>query len=187
MSRTSDRTAIRRSSRALDVAFAGVSIALMAVSAYITVPLGPVPFTLQTAVVVLVALTSSPGRAAAIMGGYLALGIVGVPVFSGGGSGMGVLVGPTGGFLVGFLVGAPFASWVSSRLRLRSRAWGDAAGAVIVLAAVYLMGSAWLAHVLGVSYAQGVAVGVLPFVLPDVAKALLAIAAAAAVRGAVRP
>jgi biotin transport system substrate-specific component len=76
------------------------------VGAFITVPLGPVPFTLQTLMVGIVVCLLPPAYSVAAVGGYLALGCLGLPVFSGLRGGIGVLAGPTGGFLVGFLLAA---------------------------------------------------------------------------------
>lgn len=84
----------------------GLSIALLAVGAFITVPFGPVPFTLQTMMVGIVICLLPPVYSVAAVGGYLAIGMLGLPVFSGMRGGIGVLAGPTGGFLLGFLVAA---------------------------------------------------------------------------------
>ena len=65
------------------VAFCGLAIALLAISAWVTVPLGPVPFTLQTMVLVFVVVLFPPREALVSVFGYLALGAIGVPVFSG--------------------------------------------------------------------------------------------------------
>ena len=88
------------------MAYASMFGALTAVGAYIMIPLPPVPITLQTLFVNL---------AGALLGGYLGalsqvvyilLGVIGLPVFAGGKAGAGVLLGPTGGYLIGFVVGA---------------------------------------------------------------------------------
>jgi len=81
-------------------------VALLAASAWITVPLGTVPATLQTLVVILIALLCTPAQAAATVGAYVLLGAAGVPVFSSAQGGVATLVGPTGGYLLGFLLGA---------------------------------------------------------------------------------
>lgn len=93
-------------SRAESIAFCGLSIALLTVSAWITVPLGPIPFTLQTMMLVFVVLLFPPREALASVFGYLALGALGAPVFSGMKGGMASLLGPTGGFIIGFGLGA---------------------------------------------------------------------------------
>lgn len=93
-------------SRTESIAFCGLSIALLAVSAWITIPLGPVPFTLQTMLVVFIILLLPAREALISVLGYLALGALGAPVFSGMRGGLAALMGPTGGFLIGFGLGA---------------------------------------------------------------------------------
>ena len=97
------------SSRTRTIAFTALSIAIIAVSAWITVPIGPIPFTLQMFAVTLAIIVLAPRQAIAAIAGYLVLGAIGVPVFSGMRGGIGVLMGPTGGFLWGYLIGVSVA------------------------------------------------------------------------------
>lgn len=97
-------------SRARSIAFTGLTIAIMAVSAWVTVPIGPIPVTLQMFAVTFAIVVLSPKQAIAAITGYLLLGAVGVPVFSGMRGGVGVLAGPTGGFLWGYLFGVAAAA-----------------------------------------------------------------------------
>lgn len=96
-------------SRTKSIAFIGLTIAIIAVSAWITVPLGPIPFTLQMFAVTFAIVVLKPVEAIAAIAGYLLLGAVGVPVFSGMRGGFGVLAGPTGGFLWGYFFGVAAA------------------------------------------------------------------------------
>lgn len=104
------RTKTSASARTRSVAFVGLTIAIIAVSAWVTVPLGPIPFTLQMFAVTFAIVVLSPKEAIAAIAGYLLLGAVGVPVFSGMRGGIGVLAGPTGGFLWGYLFGVAAAA-----------------------------------------------------------------------------
>ena len=104
------RTKTSASARTRSVAFVGLAIAIIAVSAWVTVPLGPIPFTLQMFAVTFAVVVLSPKEAIASIAGYLLLGAVGVPVFSGMRGGIGVLAGPTGGFLWGYLLGVAAAA-----------------------------------------------------------------------------
>ncbi|MEC4176300.1 biotin transporter BioY [Adlercreutzia sp. R7] len=104
------RTKTGASARTRSVAFVGLTIAIMAVSAWVTVPLGPIPFTLQMFAITFAIVVLSPKEAIAAIAGYLLLGAVGVPVFSGMRGGIGVLAGPTGGFLWGYLLGVAAAA-----------------------------------------------------------------------------
>ncbi|MDO4183546.1 MAG: biotin transporter BioY [Coriobacteriia bacterium] len=96
-------------SRAKSVAFIALSIAIMAVSAWITVSLGPIPFTLQMFAITFAIVVLRPSEAVCAIAGYLVLGAMGVPVFSGMRGGIGVLLGPTGGFLWGYFFGVTAA------------------------------------------------------------------------------
>lgn len=116
-----------RGSRTRSIAFVGLSIALIAVSAWIVVPLGPVPFTLQMLSISFVICLLTPKEAIATICCYELLGAIGVPVFSGMRGGIGVLLGPTGGFLVGYLIGVPLA--VGFLYVARRWMFGDADGA----------------------------------------------------------
>ena len=96
-------------SRTRSIAFVALTVAITAVSAWVTVPLGPVPFTLQIFAVAFMVLVLQPKEAVAAITAYLVLGAVGVPVFSGMRGGIGVLAGATGGFLWGYLLGVGLA------------------------------------------------------------------------------
>jgi biotin transport system substrate-specific component len=132
---------------------------------------------------VLVALVCTPGQAAVALGLYLALGAAGAPVFSGAQGGIAVLVGPTGGYLIGFALGA-IAGAAVRRLLPGPAPARDAAAAVTVLIVVYAIGAVRLASVTGSGLPAAVAGGVAPFVLFDAAKAAGAVAVAAALRRA---
>ncbi|MBN2847254.1 MAG: biotin transporter BioY [Coriobacteriia bacterium] len=155
---------------------AALLAALLAASAWVSVPVGPVPITLQTFIVVIIALVCAPGQAAAAVGLYLLLGAAGIPVFSGARAGVAVLTGPTGGYLIGFLLAAVAGAWIARRPGL-PRAAAEMAAAFVVLNLAYVPGTLWLAVATGRTIAEAAAVGVLPFIGFDIAKAAGAIAA----------
>ncbi len=164
---------------------AALAAALVSAGALIALPLGPVPVTLQVFVVAVVALVLAPAEALLALGVYIVLGAVGAPVFSGGGAGVGVLAGPTGGFIVGFVIAAPLASLVRTALaRSRSAALADALALVGLLAIVYAVGWAQFALVTGRAAGEAFALAVAPFVLLDAAKCAAAALVARAVRSA---
>jgi biotin transport system substrate-specific component len=178
-------------SRTRSITTTALLVALLAVSAWIVVPIGAVPVTLQTLVVVLIALVRPPRSAAAAVGAYLALGAIGVPVFSAGQGGLAALVGPTGGYLAGFLPAAVAGALVarptssSGRDVLAHRGLGrDALAATLVLGIIYALGVMWLAYSTGRATPEALAVGVVPFLVPDAAKATAAVVAARALRRA---
>lgn len=164
---------------------AALMAALVAVGALIAVPLGPVPVTLQVLVVAVAALVLTPAEALGALGLYAALGAAGVPVFSGGGAGIGALAGPTGGFIVGFVAGAPLAALVRRGVeRAGRRPLADALALGTLLVVVYAAGWAQFALVTGRAAGEAFALAVAPFVLIDAAKCAAAALVARAVRSA---
>jgi biotin transport system substrate-specific component len=154
--------------------------ALMVVGAYIAVPVGPVPVVLATLFVLLSGMLAGPGIGAAAVGVYLLLGIVGLPVFANGAGGIQVFVGPTGGYLLGYLL----ASWTAGMI-VRA---GKGRLSVLIIAAVvgsvmiYLPGVPWLHRWFVLNKDSGswtwnatVLAGVTPFLIGDAVKAVVAI------------
>lgn len=142
-------------------------VALMILSARVQIPFWPVPMTLHTLVVFAYAVLFGPRWAISIFTAYLAAGALGFPVFSGTperGIGLAYMVGPTGGYLLGFL----FASGVVGALAA-GRNWLGQAGAMLIgLILVYGFGLAWLAFFIPGN--QLLALGVAPFLLGDLLK-----------------
>ncbi|MEG1826653.1 MAG: biotin transporter BioY [Gordonibacter sp.] len=182
-------------SRTRSIAFVGLSIALMAVSAWVSVPLGPVPFTLQTFVMVFVLLVLTPRQCLAALGGYLVLGAIGLPVFSSMRGGIGVLAGPTGGFLWGFLLGAvaalAFLQIVHARRQASAEGKADGKGLVfdliagfLFLAVTYVCGWGQLMVVASLDPAAAFAIAVAPFLVVDALKLVAGVLTARAVRKA---
>ena len=174
-------------SRSRSVAFTAFSIAIITVSAWITVPIGPVPFTLQMFAVTFAILVLAPKQAIGAIAGYLALGAIGVPVFSGMRGGVGVLMGPTGGFLWGYLIGVSLAVAVLALFRRRgidNFAVGMLCG-IVFTAVAYVCGWFQYMFVAGVGPFESFLVCVAPFVIVDVIKIAAATAVARAVIHAV--
>ncbi|WP_034851395.1 biotin transporter BioY [Inquilinus limosus] len=151
---------------------------LMALSAQITIPFWPVPMTMQVCATFLLAGLAGGRLAAAMVVAYLAEAAVGLPVLAGGSAGLAPLVGPTGGYLLGFAVAAFLAGeWI------RRRPGGLIGTAVPMLAGlgvIYLLGCLWLAQFTG--WQAVIAAGVAPFLAGDVLKVLLAAAVTIALR-----
>jgi biotin transport system substrate-specific component len=176
----------RRRDHTRSLAIGALLCALLAASAWIKIPLPftPVPLTLQVFVVCLAALLLPPAEVALAMGVYLLLGAAGVPVFSGGTGGIGVLLGPTGGYLVGFFVGA----FLGSAARVGMRDWGgsslggDIAAVSLTILGVYGIGWTQLMLVAGLSPMAALVAGVVPFIVADAIKAAAAIVVARTLR-----
>lgn len=149
---------------------------LTAAGAAVAVPLpfSPVPVTLQTFFVVLSGAMLGPvfGPLSQIL--YVGAGVSGMPVFAGGTAGAGVLAGPTGGYLVGFVV----ASWFAGLLTRPGASWVRLlAGLVVAHAAIFVCGVSHLMLFAGRSATLAVQLGLVPF-LPGLAVKTLAAAGA---------
>lgn len=147
--------------------------ALIAVGSFLSLPLGPVPFTMQPFFVLLTGLVLGPRHAFAALCVFVGSGLVGLPVFAGGKSGLAVLFGPTGGYLAGYLLAAPLIG-----LAARGRpGWllGIVAG-LAGLAVIYGLGVLNLMRVLGADLGRVLLVGFVPFILQDLVKLVLAVA-----------
>lgn len=150
---------------------------LITASAKVQAPLWPVPVTMQSLVVLLVGAAYGSRLGAAAVLAYLAQGMAGLPVFAGAGAGPAYMAGPTGGYLLGFLLAAACAGWLAERGWTRGLA---GAAAIMCLGHVLLLapGVAWLAVLFGGS--KAVAVGLTPFLAGSAVKAALGTALVAA-------
>lgn len=190
--------------RSSSIAFCGLSIAFMAVSAWITVPFGPVPFTLQTLAVMVVLFSLRPKEAFAAIAGYLVLGALGLPVFSSFKGGLAALLGPTGGFILGFLIAGAIALCIGSLVREKGLfssdricslfGYGLTMGTlaknllmgIVFLVVLYAFGWGWLMYFGHLSAEAAFVLAVAPFVVIDVVKMILAVVIAQAVSRAIR-
>lgn len=163
-----------------------LSIALVAVSAWIVIPLGPVPFTMQMYMITLVICLLRPKEAVAAIFGYVALGAIGVPLFSGMRGGAGVLLGPTGGFLLGYLIGVPLAVGFLALMKKRFRVTAvlQFIAGVIFTVVAYGMGTLQYMALAGIGLEAALATSVLPFIVPDLVKIAFAVASARIIHAA---
>jgi len=145
--------------------------ALLCVAGPVTLPAGPLPLSLATLVIYLASGLLGPKGGLLTAGVYLAIGAVGLPVFSGFAGGLGQLFGPTGGYLVGYL---PLA-FLSGLGKGRGRV-GQLLAMLAGTALLYLMGSFWYALRFGTTLWGSVVVCVLPFLPGDGVKIALALA-----------
>ena len=145
--------------------------ALLAISAKVQVPFWPVPMTMQTFVVLVLGMTFG-FRLASVTGAlYLLEGALGLPVFAKG-AGLAYLMGPTGGYLIGFLVAMAVMGY------LANRGWDRAvlttlAAMLIGDALIFLFGVAWLATVVGTT--KALTLGLTPFIAAEIFKNILAV------------
>jgi biotin transport system substrate-specific component len=162
--------------------------AVTAIAAQITVPIEPVPFTFQVLAVILSGLLLGPRYGALAQTIYVLVGAVGVPVFAGFRGGLGIVFGDTGGYLLAYPLAAAVAGLaarsVANDQRRRALLAALLCGCA-ALAVIYALGATWLSVIAGLSPAAALATGVLPFVVFDLIKvvvaALVAVAAAPAI------
>ena len=166
--------------RTLDLTYIALFAVLMAVCAWISTPKTPisVPFTLQT-FAVFAALTILGGRRGlwAVLV-YLLMGLVGLPVFTGFQGGPGVLLGTTGGYIIGF-VGSALVYWLVTA-RLGNRPAVMVCGCLLGMLVYYTFGTAWFLALYTatkgpISLAAALAACVVPFIVPDLLKMALAV------------
>ena len=156
-----------------DAALVAGGAVLTAGAAQLAVPLWPVPITGQTLAVLVVGGTLGATRGALSMVLYAVLGLVGLPVFSDGASGVSVIAGPTGGYIVGFIFAAALTGWLAERQWDRKILRGVlafAAGTVVTFA----FGLPWLSFALQANLQETLAWGLYPFIVGGIVKAVLA-------------
>jgi biotin transport system substrate-specific component len=153
--------------------YASLFGAVTAAGAFLIIPFPLVPITLQTLFLNL---------AAALLGGrlgalsqvvYIILGIIGLPVFAGGKGGIGILFGPTGGYLIGFIVAA-FVIGKLIEIKARPGFVWMACSMVVGLIIIYLFGVIQLSFVAKLTLTKAITVGVLPFLIGDAIKIIIA-------------
>ncbi len=160
--------------------YSALMATLTAVGAYIAIPIGPVPIVLQNLFIMLAGLLLGGRWALISIGVYLLAGLVGLPVFAGGTGGIGKLLGPTGGYLVGFAAAAYWIGTISEKGKRSVLV--DIFAMVSGTFIIYIFGVSWLKFVTGMSFSKAIAVGMLPFLIGDVLKIAVAIPVAKALR-----
>lgn len=164
--------------------YASLLAALIAVGAYLAIPIGPVPIVLQNLFVFLSGLLLGSRWGLASVGVYLLAGALGFPVFAGGVGGIGRLAGPTGGYLVGFLPAVFVIGLIAERAKqsVLIEVFAMVGGALIV----YLFGVTWLKILTGMTLAKTLLIGMYPFLLGDILKIAAAVPIARALRPVIR-
>jgi len=160
----------------LDIVYIGVFTALIAICSWISIPT-TVPFTLQTFAVFLAVglLGGRNGTLSVIV--YILLGAIGLPVFAGFSGGFGIILGSTGGYIIGFILSA-LIMWAFEKF-LGNKAWVSILSMILGLIACYALGTIWFMKVYGssnepVGLMTTLSWCVIPFIIPDVVKIVLA-------------
>lgn len=163
--------------RTYDMAYIALFAVLIAICSWISIPT-VVPFTLQTFAVFLATAVLGGRRGTQAIVVYVLLGAVGIPVFAGFKGGIGVLLNTTGGYIIGFIF-AGLIMWLMETLFGR-RLWAQAFGMVFGMATYLTFGTAWF-MVVYLRQTGAVTLGtvlgwcVIPFLIPDIVKMVLAL------------
>lgn len=150
-----------------------IMAAIMCILGPFSIPIGPVPISLQVLFVffAIYILGTFGGTIAYVI--YLLLSLVGLPVLSGFAGGPSHLFGPTGGYLIGFIPTCIISGLIIDRAK--GRLYIEFLGMIIGLAVLYVFGTAWLAFQANMTFPQALAVGVIPFIVFDIIKIVIAI------------
>lgn len=157
--------------KTLDLAYIGIFAALIAVCAWIAIPL-TVSVTLQTFAVCLTAGLLGWKRGTASVAVYILLGMIGLPVFTGFKSGIAAVTGPTGGYIVGFIFTALIVGLAADKLG--KKMWQNIVFMTVGILVCYLFGTVWFMIAYKVSFVSALSACVFPFLLPDAVKIVLA-------------
>lgn len=157
------------------VAAAGFT-ALIAIGAYISIPVGPVPIVLQNFFVLLSALLLGSRIALSSVFVYLFLGALGLPVFAGGTGGVAHFFGPTGGYLLSYLPAVVLTGLIArpGNQALSSNTYRLFAGLLAGTACIYLIGVPWLKFSTGMAWVPALTAGLIPFIPGDLLKVVVA-------------
>jgi len=173
-----NRLSERMTTRLRHVALIALGALLIALTARISIPVpgSPVPVTGQTFGVLLVAGALGTRRGVASISLYVLIGLIGIPFFAEGKGGIQVILGATGGYIVGFGVAGAVVGRLAE-LGWDRRLIGALGAMAIGNVVIYLIGVPWLVAVTGYSLSVAIEKGVLPFLIGDAIKLLLAAAA----------
>jgi len=153
--------------------YAAMFGAVTAVGAFIIIPLPPVPITLQTLFTALSGALLGGALGALSQVVYVLLGIIGLPVFAGGKAGLGVLFGPTGGYLIGFIAGS-FVIGKIIEIKKEAGFLLIALAMVVGFLVLYALGVLQLSIVAKLSFAKALSAGMIPFLIGDAVKIVVA-------------
>jgi biotin transport system substrate-specific component len=166
---------VPRAGLATDIVLVLAGTALVAAAAQVSIPFEPVPLTGQTFAVLLVGSSLGAIRGAVSLSLYLCLGVAGAPIYADGRHGWGIITGPTGGYIVGFVVAACVTGYLAERGW--DRRFPSAVGAMLTgNVIVYAVGLPWLAVVLDTNFDTTLDLGLYKFVPGDLLKLYLAAA-----------
>lgn len=155
-----------------DTSYCAVFVAFITAGAYISFPIGPIPIVLQNFFILLAALFLKPRLMLLTIFVYLLSGLIGLPVFSGGKSGIVHFLGPTGGFLIAYIPASFTASLFRNSVKFNFY-FSSVGASLLFIIIVYFIGILWMIPAFGIN--KSIAFGFIPFIIPDIIKAAAAI------------
>ncbi|MDI2587373.1 biotin transporter BioY [Psychrobacillus sp. NEAU-3TGS] len=161
-----------RNNRLKMMIVAALFAAIISVAAQIIINIPPVPFTLMTIAVMLTATILGAKYGTLAVAVYVLMGVIGIPVFAGMKGGFGVVLGPTGGYIMAIIPAALFVGWYLGNFG-HTKAQAIIANMIAVLI-ILALGTAWLKFAADLPWNGAIKGGMLPFILPDLAKAIVA-------------
>lgn len=162
---TSGQSKKTKKNTLLDIVFIAMFIAIITVCSQISIPMGQIPFTLQTLGVFIAASMLGTKRGLLSVIVYILMGIVGLPVFAGFSGGVGVLFGPTGGYIFGFIFTALIVGIMSDKLG--KKFWVLIVSMISGLAVCYLFGTVWFMAVTKTDFLAALMLCVVPYLIAD--------------------
>ena len=159
----------------IKISLTALFAALTAAGAFLAIPIGPVPIVLQNMFAVLSGLILGPLMGSAAVGLYLLAGIINLPVFAGGTGGIARFAGPTGGFLVGYLLAAFAAGLIAGKPGMKISLSRLIIAVTAGLLVLYVPGLLWLKTKLNLGWLATFMAGFVPFIAGDIAKGIAAV------------
>lgn len=157
-----------------DITMVGLMVAMLCVTAYISfpIPFTPILITAQTIVINLIGLILKPKKSVITILVFLLIGSIGIPVFSGGRAGIGTLVGPSGGYFLGFVISV----FAISTLRGNKVDFKRYLFLTIVIGMpiIYFFAAMWMSYYNGATIIETIKISVLPFIVGDIIKGFIA-------------
>ncbi|MEI6100601.1 MAG: biotin transporter BioY [Eubacteriales bacterium] len=150
--------------------FAALTVIFSAIS--LPIPLSPVPFSLAIVAIFLAGALLPKNQAALAQIVYILLGVIGLPVFSKMQGGLGVIAGPTGGYIIAYPIMAYIIALIIEKARKRIFL-AYFLSMICALALCYMLGTLWLSVETHLTFSAALAAGVIPFIIPDIIKAVL--------------
>lgn len=157
-----------------NITMVSLMVAMLSITAYISfpIPFTPILITAQTIVINLIGLTLRPKKSVTTILVFLLIGSIGIPVFSGGRAGIGTLVGPSGGYFLGFVVAVFLISYLrGSKINFRTYLFLTIGVGMTI---IYFFAALWMSYYNGATIIETIKIAILPFIAGDIIKCFIA-------------